>query len=108
MDGCSGGRVELRAIGYVIRDSEQENERDRSLEARIDLGRNFELALFYDIGRLSNMADSTVSDDFRSSIGTGLRYITAVGPIGILYGHKLDREAGESSGRVHFSIGYTF
>jgi outer membrane protein insertion porin family len=79
-----------------------------SLEARIDMGGNFETALFYDIGRLSNMAAPAVSDDFRSSIGAGLRYITAVGPIGILYGHKLDREEGESKGRWHFSIGYTF
>jgi outer membrane protein insertion porin family len=79
-----------------------------SLEARIDLGKNFEGSLFYDTGRLSRTKNSIGSDEFRSSIGVGLRYITAIGPVGILYGHKLDRKDGESSGRFHFSIGYTF
>jgi outer membrane protein insertion porin family len=48
------------------------------------------------------------SDGFRSSVGLGLRYITPIGPMGLLYGHKLNRKDGESAGRVHFSIMYTF
>ena len=48
------------------------------------------------------------SDRFRSSVGLGLRYITPIGPMGLLYGHKLDREEGESAGRFHLSIGYSF
>ena len=79
-----------------------------SLEGRIDLGKNFELALFYDIGRLSDTEGVDDSGGFRSTVGTGLRYITPIGPIGILYGHKLDKKSGESDGRFHFSIGYTF
>ncbi|MGC9324793.1 MAG: BamA/TamA family outer membrane protein, partial [Desulfomonilia bacterium] len=43
-----------------------------------------------------------------SSVGAGLRYITPIGPIGILYGHKLERNPSESPGRFHFSVGYTF
>jgi len=79
-----------------------------SMETRIDLGRNLELALFYDIGRLDTMYVESVSDKTRSSAGVGLRYITPIGAMGFLYGMKLDPEDGESPGRLHFSIGYTF
>ena len=79
-----------------------------SLEARIDLGKNFELTLFYDTGRLSNTSAPAQSEGFRHAAGGGIRYITPIGPIGFLYGIKLDTLEGESSGRLHFSLGYTF
>lgn len=85
-----------------------------SLEIRLDLGRNWELATFYDAGSVQNAIPDPLtnevagSDDFRSSIGIGLRYITPIGPIGMLYGHILDKRAKEDPGRWHFSIGYTF
>jgi outer membrane protein insertion porin family len=41
-------------------------------------------------------------------VGLGLRYITPIGPIGFLYGFKLDPKDGESAGRLHFAMGYTF
>ncbi|MBN1930163.1 MAG: outer membrane protein assembly factor BamA [Desulfobacterales bacterium] len=79
-----------------------------SIEARIDLGRNYELTTFYDVGRVGDTISEKVSDGFRPSIGVGLRYITPIGPIGFLYGMNLDREEGESFGILHFSLGYTF
>ncbi len=79
-----------------------------SMEARIDLGHNFELATFYDVGRVTDTFDEIGPDEFRSSVGVGLRYVTPVGPIGFLYGMKLDRQERESPGRLHFSVGYTF
>jgi len=79
-----------------------------SVEARIDLGRNFELDLFFDGGHLGQLREGTDLPSFRSSAGLGLRYITPVGPIGILYGFKLDPRDGESMGRFHFAVGYTF
>lgn len=79
-----------------------------SVETRIDLWRNLELTCFYDIGTVRKTYEDLSSDDFRSSVGLGLRYLTPIGPIGVLYGHKLDRKSGESPGRFHFSIGYTF
>jgi outer membrane protein insertion porin family len=80
-----------------------------SLEARIDLGLNLELTAFYDVGRLTDtFVDAGVSDPLRASVGLGLRYMTPIGPIGFLYGRKLHPEEGESSGRFHFSVGYTF
>lgn len=79
------------------------------IEARIGLGANFELALFYDIGRVSDyLKESGDTGDFRSTAGAGIRYITPVGPIGFLYGFKLDPGDDEASGRLHFSVGYTF
>lgn len=79
-----------------------------SLEARIDLGRNWELTTFFDTGSVSRTFENIGTDGFRSSIGAGIRYITPIGPVGILYGAKLNRREGEGSGRWHFSIGYTF
>ena len=79
-----------------------------NLELRYDLGMNFEATAFYDIGRIRKTENSDISDAFRSATGLGLRYVTPIGAIGVLYGWKLDPMAGESSGRFHFSIGYTF
>lgn len=79
-----------------------------SIEARIDLGLNFELPLFFDIGRIQNSFDITM-DQFRYSAGLGLRYITPIGPVGLLYGFKLNGKRNKKDyGRFHFSLGYTF
>ena len=79
-----------------------------NLEARIDLGYNLELATFFDTGAVRDTQVDEGLDTFRSSVGIGLRYITPIGPIGLMYGHKLDPQDGESSGRIDFSIGYSF
>jgi outer membrane protein insertion porin family len=79
-----------------------------SLEARIELGMNLELTTFFDIGSVQNALVEAGSDRFRSSVGIGLRYLTPIGPMGLLYGHKLNREEGESAGRLHLSVGYSF
>jgi outer membrane protein insertion porin family len=79
-----------------------------SLEARINLGYNFELTAFFDTGTVREAQEDFGSDRWRSSVGLGLRYITPIGPMGLLYGYKLDREEGESTGRLHVSIGYSF
>ncbi|MBF0242779.1 MAG: BamA/TamA family outer membrane protein [Desulfamplus sp.] len=79
-----------------------------TLEARIDLPADFELNCFLDTGKIDDLSNDLDSRGFRSSVGAGLRYVTPIGPIGLLYGHKLDPEDGESAGRIHFSVGYTF
>ncbi len=79
-----------------------------SLEARIDLGGDFELTTFVDAGRVKNTEVLVEDDDWRCTVGLGVRYVTPIGPVGFLYGFKLDRRDGESPGRLHFSIGYTF
>ena len=79
-----------------------------SFEARIDLGWNLELTTFVDSGSVQEAVHAGGSDEFRSSVGMGLRYITPIGPIGLLYGYKLNPKEGEAPGRIHISIGYTF
>ena len=79
-----------------------------NIEARIDLGPNFELSFFFDTGSIKNAILDQGSDDFRSSVGVGLHYLTQIGPMGVYYGHKLDRKANESAGSFHFTIGFRF
>ena len=79
-----------------------------SIEARIDLWKNWEVPVFIDAGTLLDMRSDAVSEEVKWTVGTGIRYMTPIGPIGLLYGHKLDREPHEAAGRFHFSIGYTF
>jgi len=79
-----------------------------NIETRIDLGSDFELSIFYDIGSVRSALVDQGSDEFRSSAGAGLHYFTPIGPIGVYYGHKLDRKPGESEGRFHFTIGFRF
>ncbi len=79
-----------------------------SVEARIDLGFNFELALFYDTGWLGKNFTVVQANEFKSSIGTGLRFITPIGPIGLLYGFKINPNTDDDIGKAHFSLGYSF
>lgn len=79
-----------------------------SMEARIELTREWETALFYDTGAVRRTFVDAGSDEFRASVGIGLRYITPIGPMGLLYGYKLNRKDGESPGKINFSVGYTF
>ncbi|MCG8553641.1 MAG: outer membrane protein assembly factor BamA [Desulfobacterales bacterium] len=79
-----------------------------SVEARYDLGFNYEFALFFDTGALTRIQEAGIPESFRSSVGVGLRRQTPVGPISLLYGWKLDPRADESDGCFYFSMGYTF
>lgn len=79
-----------------------------NIEARIGMGSSWELPLFIDVGWLGGILEPDIEPDVRVTVGTGLRYITPIGPIGILYGYKLDRQPGEQAGAFHFSLGYTF
>lgn len=110
-----GGTPDVRGFRENMLDFDEDDEPrggrtsiNSSLEARIDLPANFELNCFFDTGRIDDLDSDASSKGFRSSVGAGIRYITPIGPVGLLYGHNLDAEAGESSGRIHFSVGYTF
>ena len=77
-------------------------------EIRYAMGYNLELALFFDTGTIRRTFVEPVTDNTRFSYGAGLRYITPIGPVGLLYGRKIDPEPGEDPYRWHFSIGYAF
>ena len=77
-------------------------------EIRFRLVDRLSLHLFLDGGWVYPAIDDLNLGDLRFTAGTGLSYLTPAGPIRIYYGHKLDREQGEDSGRLHFSFGRTF
>ena len=66
---------------------------------------NLKGVLFYDAGNIYPDALDLDPFDLRHVLGTGLRLETPIGPIRLEYGHKLDREEGESSGELFLAIG---
>ncbi len=68
-----------------------------SMEARYNFTGNWEASVFYDTGAVKKALAEEGSDKFRSSVGIGVRYLTPIGPMGRMDGHKLDKEPGESS-----------
>lgn len=79
-----------------------------NLETQIRIIGNFRLAGFFDMGALVNDAREISGGNIRRSAGGGIRYMTPVGPIRLDYGIVLDRKAGDSFGRLHFTFGYVF
>ena len=79
-----------------------------AIELRVPLTSNWELGLFLDAGSVLMDWDDLKISSFRESAGGGIRYHTPIGAIGLLYGYKIDKKPDESSGKIHFSIGYTF
>jgi outer membrane protein assembly factor BamA len=70
--------------------------------------RNFSVVLFWDGIGISEEQEAWPRDDFLQSVGIGLRWRTAVGPIRLEYGHNLDPRVGDPDGTLHFSVGYPF
>lgn len=82
---------------------------DGSIEIRPEIAPNIEIPIFFDFGSLGFENGIKAMESPRSSAGTGFRFLTPIGPIGLVYGWKLDRKESEKRpGAFHFSIGYTF
>lgn len=79
-----------------------------NLELRTDVAKGFGLVTFLDGGNVWKKTGDIKLSEMKYTAGAGIRYNTPVGPLRIDYGHKLDREKGESRGEVHFSIGHAF
>ncbi len=80
-----------------------------TIEARFDAGFNIEIAPFFDTGSIRDTFNNEGTDEFRSAVGIGLRYLFPYLPVGIQYGHKLDRKKHlEDAGRFYVTIGYIF
>ncbi len=110
-----GGTTDVRGFGENLLRFDAENDPiggrvalSGSIEARYDVGRNFEITAFVDGGSVQSALVDAGEDDWRWSAGLGVSYITPIGPISLYYGRKLDPLPGEDSGQFHFSIGYTF
>ncbi len=79
-----------------------------NVEIRSSLGKGIGIVAFLDGGNVWLKAKDMDPANLKYTTGLGLRYNTPIGPIRIDYGHKLQREKGESSGELHFSIGHAF
>ena len=78
-----------------------------NLELRTSLGKGLGIVTFLDGGNVwLKTGDMNLS--LKYTAGAGLRYSTPVGPLRVDYGYKFKREAGESRGEIHFSIGQAF
>jgi outer membrane protein insertion porin family len=79
-----------------------------SLELRRNLGRSFSVAAFSDAGNVYPLVSAISLGDVRYSAGLGLRYRSALGPLRVDWGYKLNRRGDESRYRVHVTIGHAF
>lgn len=79
-----------------------------SLEGRFRVIDGIELALFVDAGTIRDTDTDPVTPNTRYSCGSGLRYLTPIGPVSVVYARKVSPEPEESPYEWHFSLGYTF
>jgi outer membrane protein insertion porin family len=79
-----------------------------SIEWRFPIKNQFEIPFFFDTGSVTNRVSEVKRATIASSFGTGLRYITPIGPVGFVYGIRLDQPLALKNGRFHFNIGYQF
>lgn len=79
-----------------------------NIELRASINKNFGIVAFVDGGNVWVKTGDINMPDVKFTAGLGLRYNTPVGPVRIDYGRKLQKEAGESAGEIHFSIGHAF
>ncbi len=76
-------------------------------EFRFPLGKKrWRGVAFFDMGNVWADLEGIDPTEVKYSAGVGLRYKTPVGPLRLDYGHKMNPDEGDSSGRFHFSIGF--
>jgi outer membrane protein insertion porin family len=79
-----------------------------SAEVRVDATRRFSVAAFSDVGNVYPLVGDLTLSNLRYAAGFGVRYRSAVGPIRVDWGFKLDRRPGESASHVHVTVGHAF
>jgi len=81
-----------------------------NLELRIALPKALGAVLFVDSGNVwrdyHDMQWSGLHP--KTTVGSGIRYNTPVGPLRLDYGHKLNWQPGEAHGTFHFTLGHAF
>jgi outer membrane protein insertion porin family len=78
------------------------------VELRQDVGRFLSTALFTEAGNVFPLVTRLDVDDLRYTAGVGLRYRSALGPLRVDWGFKLDRREGEKLSHLHVTIGHAF
>jgi len=77
-------------------------------ELRFDATRQLSVAVFSDIGNVFETIPGMALSELRYTAGIGLRYKSALGPLRVDWGYKLDRREGEAPSRLHFTVGHAF
>lgn len=77
-------------------------------EYRMPIWKQLKGLLFLDAGNVYRKVSDFDPTDMRWTIGAGLRLETAIGPLRLEYGAKLDRMPGESKGEWYIAIGEPF
>jgi outer membrane protein insertion porin family len=77
-------------------------------ELRYDAGRRLSAAAFTEAGNVYPLVSEMTLRDLRYIAGLGLRYKSALGPLRVDWGYKLDRRPGENPYHVHLTIGHAF
>jgi len=77
-------------------------------ELRFRIWRQFQGAVFVDVGNVYRTVGDFSLGDLRESAGAGLRFMTPIGPFRMEYSFILDRLPEEDQGQFYISIGQAF
>lgn len=66
------------------------------------------IVTFADAGNLLQDSDDASLDQMRYAVGSGLRYLTPIGPIRLEYGYNPDQQPGEPDGTMHLGFGFSY
>lgn len=110
--GYDEGEINRIRSGQSIGDIVVQNEAYFTafkFEPRYNLTDAIQVGIFFDAGRVS--VNEFQPFDLRTSVGTGLKFLTPVGSLDFDYGVKLQRKTypdsrRDSVGRFHLSIGF--
>lgn len=80
-----------------------------NVELRIKFSQTFQLAVWHDMGSLTDTFSQINNTTFKNSMGPGIRIMTPVGPIKLDWGYVLPPKQGsDPDQRFHFSFGNVF
>ena len=77
-------------------------------ELLIPIVARFRLALFFDAGNAYGFGTDFDPTNLRYSAGVGVRFFSPLGPMRLDLGYNLDRQPGEKSYQVNFTVGAPF
>lgn len=70
---------------------------------------NFKGAFFVDVGDVERDAYNISLDEFRVSVGPGIKIVTPLGPVAFYYGFPVaNRDVEDKNGRFEFSLAHPF
>ena len=77
-------------------------------ELLIPIIARFRLALFFDAGNAYGFGTDFDPTDLRYGAGVGVRFFSPLGPMRLDLGYNLDKQPGEKSFQVNFTVGAPF